>query len=539
MEIPGLSVLARHSPESADGLTLFVRRLVSSVDADRWAAEQVRPLVEAHANGDVLGGLVSLVQAEARAGEAWAVLWTGDPTDGAVSFRALAGRGRALPDPDTLSRTLLAAVARRGRAVWLDDDAEPSPVAAASSIVTREAQPHGAVPLGKHGVVYLGGTADRRPVPLRSRLRIESLCRIAGGFVDAAPDPHSVPPMVPGMVGTSRPMQELARTILGFAAVPWPVLVLGETGTGKELVARALHDLSARATGPFVAVNCASIPDELAESTLFGHERGAFTGADRRREGVIERANGGTLFLDEVGELSPRVQAKLLRVLQEKRYERVGGDRELVFDGRIVAATLRSLGPHDVGFRADLFHRLGACVVRVPSLRERRDDLRPLARHLLARARAELPGLQPVSLSDSALAALEARDWPGNVRELDNALKAALASAVGSGARTLGPEHFRPPGGERAATAGSSRTIQLAEAVVPNRPIEPDGGPGFRLVGPSGDEALPTELHPAIEQVQRAMVHDALRTAGGNRPRAAAQLGVSRQWLHTLLTRWG
>ncbi|MEQ1566804.1 MAG: sigma-54 dependent transcriptional regulator [Myxococcota bacterium] len=529
MELPGLALLAQHAPDAARRLEEFVRRLIASVDADRWASEQVRTLVEAQARGDVLGALVALVQAEADTGEAWAVLFTGDPTHGVVSFRAVAGSGRSPPEPESFSRTLLAAVARRSRGVWLDEGADSARMAAAASIVANEVQPHGAVPLGGHGAVYLAGTTDLRPISARSKQRIESLCRIAGGFVDAIPDRAPPQAMLHGMVGRSRPMQDLARTLRGFAAVPWPVLILGETGTGKELVARALHDLSARADGPFVALNCAAIPDELAESTLFGHERGAFTGADRRREGLLERADRGTLFLDEVGELSPRVQAKLLRVLQEGRYERVGGDRELRFDGRILAATLRALAPDESGFRADLYHRLGACVVRVPPLRDRPEDIRPLASFLLSRALQELPSAGAIGLSEAALADLERRPWPGNVRELDNVLKAALADAVGRGARTIGVEQLAPAH-ERSAPAAQHRAVAH---VAPPAPSD-----RFALSGNGESELLPIELLSAVEQVQRAFVRDALRRTNGHRPTAASRLGVSRQWLHTLLTRW-
>jgi DNA-binding NtrC family response regulator len=528
MDVPGLIVLRRHAPELAQRLEEFVRRLVAALDADRWAAEQVRALVEAHARGDMLAALVNLVEQQAGTGEAWAIVWNGDPSDGAVSLRRVSGHGGSPPDPEALSRTLLATVAQKRRAVWLDDaQHDPGPLGQAASILMSAARPHGAVPLGQYGAVYLAGT-DSRSIPQIQRLRIEALCRVAGGFVDAAPEIEQTPVSVPGMVGRSRKMQDLARTVHGFAAVPWPVLVLGETGTGKELVARALHSLSARAAGPFVATNCAAIPEELAESTLFGHERGAFTGADRRREGLVERAAGGTLFLDEVGELSPRVQAKLLRVLQEGRFERVGGDRELVFEGRIVAATLRPLRQEDGGFRADLYHRLGACVIRVPPLRERREDLREVATHLLRRSLAELVGAPPIGLSELALAELERRDWPGNVRELDNVLKGALARAVAAGARTLGPEHLSEEASEtpEAAPASGGPT----PAALPDR---------FQLVGPQHHELLATELLPATEQLQRALVRHALGRSAGNRPQAAAHLGVSRQWLHTLLTRWG
>ena len=251
MEVPGLAQLAEQSPAVARKLEDFVRRLIGSVDANRWAMDQTRVLVEGHARGDLLGALVAIVREEAGAGEVWAVLWTGEHGNGGISFSALSGHGHSPPDPDGLSRTLLAAVARRSKAVWLDEGGEGT-IGGAPSIVGSETQPHGAVPLGNRGALYLAGSGDQKPIALRPRLRIEALCRVAGGFVDASHDHHAPPPVVPGMVGTSRPMQELARNLQGFASVPWPVLVLGETGSGKELVARALHDLSARAAGPFV-----------------------------------------------------------------------------------------------------------------------------------------------------------------------------------------------------------------------------------------------------------------------------------------------
>ena len=519
MEIPGLSLLRRSAPEVAARLEQLVSRLNSRADAERWAQQQTRALAEAYSRGDVLSVVIEMVERQAGTGEAWAILWRGDPSAEAVSFHGIAGHGDTPPDPEILSRSLLAEVARRAAPIWLDDDlAGLTAIASARSIVASEIRPHGAIPLGERGVVYLAGTDERR-IPGGQRARIEAICRLAGGFVDAMPERIDNPPIVPGMVGRSRPMQDLARAVRGFAAVPWPVLVTGETGTGKELVARALHELSPRADKPFVAINCAAIPDELAESVLFGHEKGAFTGADRRKEGLLERTADGTLFLDEVGELSARVQAKLLRVLQEGRYERLGGDRELHFHGRIVAATLRALKTDGSGFREDLYHRLGACVIRVPPLRERREDIRALANHLLARALAEVNGAQ-VSLSEALLAEIEAMPWPGNVRELDNALKGALARAIARGDRALLPEHI--------------------EAPQPDAPRAPPRASEGALCLVSGDTSVPLSgnLSEATEQLQRTLVRSALARAEGNRQAAAQSLGVSRQWLHTLLTRW-
>ena len=212
MEVPGLAELSDHAPSAARRLETFVRRLVGGIDADRWATDQIRALVEGHARGDVLGELVSLVRAEAGTDEVWAVLWTGDPADGGLGFGALAGHGQAPPDPSGLSRTLLTAVARRARAVWLDEGNDGG-IGAAPSIIGSEIQPHGAVPIGRRGALYLAGSDAPRALSSQKRLRIEALCRIAGGFVDAAPDRRPPTPTIPGMIGTSRPMVELARTL--------------------------------------------------------------------------------------------------------------------------------------------------------------------------------------------------------------------------------------------------------------------------------------------------------------------------------------
>ena len=229
-------------------------------------------------------------------------------------------------------------------------------------------------------------------------------------------------------VGRSKASRTVLDLITQVAASPASVLLTGESGTGKELAARALHDASERSEGPFVPVHCAALSEGVLESELFGHEKGAFTGADSKRDGRFGRAEGGTLFLDEVGEIPLSVQVKLLRVLQERTYERVGGDTPIDIDVRIVAATHRDLQA-DVKagrFREDLFYRLNVINVRLPTLRERADDVPLLAMHFLAqhasRARKQLRGI-----SDRALDALRAFDWPGNVRQLENCIEHAVA----------------------------------------------------------------------------------------------------------------
>ena len=230
-----------------------------------------------------------------------------------------------------------------------------------------------------------------------------------------------------GLVGRSDIMRGIFRTVERIAKAEATILITGESGTGKELVAHAIHDLSPRAEGPFVAVNCGAIPRELIESELFGHEKGAFTGATDRRIGRLESADGGTLFLDEIGELDPATQVKLLRALQERSFERVGSSTTITVDLRIVTATNRDLVKEvaNGNFREDLYYRVNVVPVQLPPLRERREDIRLLAHTFLARAGAEK------KLTPAAIGSLEGYNWPGNVRELENAIEHGLALCDG------------------------------------------------------------------------------------------------------------
>ncbi len=238
---------------------------------------------------------------------------------------------------------------------------------------------------------------------------------------------------VAGMVGESQAMRAVMERIERVAPTDTTVLVLGESGTGKELVARALHERSRRHDGPMIAVNCAAIPDSLIEAELFGHEKGAFTGALSARQGLVEAANGGTLFLDEIGELPMAAQARLLRVLQEGEIRRVGSPRSRTVDVRLIAATHRDLGRRvsDGEFREDLYFRINVMEVRLPPLRERGDDVLLLARHLLERAcqRMKRP---PLQFSSEALERIRSYHWPGNVREMENAVERAVILADGN-----------------------------------------------------------------------------------------------------------
>jgi len=284
------------------------------------------------------------------------------------------------------------------------------------------------------------------------------------------------------------------------------VLVLGETGAGTELVSRAIHALSARGNGPFVAANCTAIPQGLADSELFGHERGAFTGADRRHSGLFEVADGGTLLLDEVGDLDPAIQAKLLRVLDERCVRRVGSTRPVPIDVRLIAATNRPIEEmtRRGTFRADLYYRLNQFPMRVPPLRERGDDVVLLARNYVATISQQM-AKPVVGFTPEVEASFRAYPFPGNVRELRNLVEQAVIRAGGP---MLGLDLF------------PSLPAPLAPA--------PSGGSG-------GGRALLSDLHHQVRHEERTRVREALRAAGGNQNRAAELLGISRYALRRKL----
>ena len=312
-------------------------------------------------------------------------------------------------------------------------------------------------------------------------------------------------PVLPGLdadlVGVSGAMEEVRRAVVRAADAPYSVLVQGESGVGKELVARAIHRASARRTRPFCALNCAALPDELIEAELFGHARGAFTGAVAERRGLFEDADGGVLFLDEIGELAPRGQAKLLRVIQENEIRRVGETIARRVDVRLVAATNQTLEQEvEAGrFRRDLWYRLDVIRIAVPPLRERPEDV-PLLASVFWRRATERVGSRAV-LSDAALAALARYDWPGNVRELQNVL-AALAVASP----------------KRGTVGSSSLPATLARVAAPTAGVT---------------------LEQARRVFETRFVRAALARAGGHRGRAAAELGVTRQGLAKLMDRLG
>ena len=364
------------------------------------------------------------------------------------------------------------------------------------------------------GTVYLGATGlllwVRRPIRrfLDSTRRIDVLSQVpgpAGRSRDALDHLEGVFDQVvellsamdartlfPSMVGESRPMRAVFSQLLKVAATDATVLLLGESGVGKDLAAQSIHEKSGRSRGPFVPVNCAAIPDGLLESELFGHEKGAFTGAVSRKIGKFEKAAGGTLFLDEIGDMPPETQAKILRALESRQFERVGGTVSVGVDVRVVAATHRDL-PEMIRqgrFREDLFHRLNVFPIHLPPLRARREDIPLLAERLLETTR---PGTR---LSVEALQRLLAHAWPGNVRELKNVLERASVLADGG---EIGSRHL--PG--------------LAGA-----------GPGTE---PAGGAAL--DLDARLVAYEQSLIEAALARTGGVQARAASLLGIKERSL--------
>ncbi len=348
------------------------------------------------------------------------------------------------------------------------------------------------------------------------------LSRVRTVFEHGPDELHDVG--VDHIVGTSPAMQSVYKEIGRVASQNVNVLILGESGTGKELVARAVYQHSQRHDGPFIAINCAAIPETLLESELFGHEKGSFTGADRRRIGKFEQAIGGTIFLDEIGEMSLATQAKVLRVLQDGRFERVGGNETISSDARIIAATNRDLRAaiDDRDFREDLFYRLNVFTIDLPPLRDRRADLSQLVDYLLRRFNAEL-GTQVHGISETALDLLRAYNWPGNVRELQSAIKYGLVRATTD---VITPESLpaavrgdTPQSDVRADTEATDTLRALVRRLIQEYP---------------GD--VNHQFHTVVDSV---LFEEVLAHLDGHQARAAELLGMSRTTLRARLQATG
>ena len=340
---------------------------------------------------------------------------------------------------------------------------------------------------------------------------VASLTRQARGpAADEVPGEAAVP--LEGLVGQSRVMQAVYKQIGRVAATPVTVLIRGETGTGKELVAQAIHQHGDRAARPFVAVNCAAIPETLLESELFGHERGAFTGAQSQRIGRFEQATGGTLFLDEIGDLHPNTQSKLLRVLQERHVQRLGGDEIVPVDVRVLAATHCDIETaiREKEFREDLFYRLNGVTIQLPALRERREDIPGLIHHFIRRD-SEALGVKSATVENDAVALLQEQPWPGNVRELENIIRQVLLVARPF---PVNADHVR-------------------QVLAQGRKDSPVPGPWLSeyvaaLLSRVQQGAEQNAYARLIVDFEPELYAQAIRLAQGNQVRAARWLGVTR-----------
>jgi two-component system nitrogen regulation response regulator GlnG len=367
---------------------------------------------------------------------------------------------------------------------------------------------------------YQGGAFEYLPKPFDIDEAVALVRRAATQGESARAEP--VATAIPGILGQAPAMQEVFRAIGRLSRSSLSVLVTGESGTGKELVARALHRHSPRARGPFIALNTSAIASELLESELFGHEKGAFTGADAQRRGRFEQADSGTLFLDEIGDMSPALQTRLLRVLAESEFYRVGGSVPIRVDVRVIAATHQDLDARvrQGLFREDLLHRLNVIRIRVPALRERREDIPELLAHYLVLAAGEL-GAEPKSLTAEAERLLVAFDWPGNVRQLVNATRRLTVTAPGSEIRAEDiPADLGGTAGPVIAPDSWSRELAAWAA----RHLAAGGAPLLELAGP---------------EFERTLARAALAAAQGHRQEAARRIGWGRNTLTRKLRELG
>lgn len=346
---------------------------------------------------------------------------------------------------------------------------------------------------------------------------------IAAGEDDGRPDGEL-------FIGRSQPMLDVFKAIGRVSNQNVPVLIRGESGTGKELVARALVQHSQRCDGPFLAVNCAALPENLLESELFGHEKGSFTGADSRRIGKFEQANGGTLFLDEIGDMSPSVQAKVLRVLQNQRFERVGGTKELKTDVRVIAATNRNLEEmvREGDYREDLMYRLNGVTILLPPLRDRKEDIPLLIQYFLNQAKKDLSKPKLEGISPEASAMLQDYHWPGNVRQLRAVVRRAVLDTV---MPVVTPDCLPP----------EVKAAPISQPVAPNGVVSTPANDTdmTRLVEKLLREKSTNIYAEALEQMERYVLSRVLRETGGNQSQAAEMLGITRGKVRDRISAYG
>jgi len=435
--------------------------------------------------------------------------------EGSEEFSSVLGRYRnAGPEqPIQASQTILREVMRENVAVLSNDVVEDETYRAADSLASPNVRSVLAAPMEAQGklvgVIYLDASSATAHFDAGLLQLVLALGNIAGLAMENARHVEWLGgenrrlqqelDADHGMIGESPPMRSVIDFISRVAARESTVLIWGESGTGKELVARAIHANSSRAGKAFVAINCAAITETLLESELFGHERGAFTGAVSQKKGKLEAGDGGTVFLDEVGELAVPLQAKLLRVLQEREFERVGGTRSIKVDIRIIAATNRDLkeAARAGSFRQDLFYRLNVVSVRMPALRERKEDI-PLLANFFALRFGEKVKRRVAGISAKARACLLRYEWPGNVRELENAI-------------------------ERAVVLGSTELIQVED--LPEALVEETASEGEPV----------TALHDGLREAKKQLIERAIEQAGGNYTEAAGILGVHPNHLFRLI----
>src|SRR5579862_4194560 len=361
-------------------------------------------------------------------------------------------------------------------------------IATAVDAIKRGAYYYVTKPFTADEILHLVGQALERRRLVNRKERLEEELSLARG--------------VHQLVGQSEPVERIRAIIQTAASSEATVLIQGESGTGKEIIANAIHAQSKRSRGPLVKMNCAAVPEALLESELFGHEKGAFTGADRRRIGRFEQADGGTLFLDEICEMQPRLQAKFLRALQEREIERLGGSGTVPVDVRIMAATNRDLAKalEEGVLREDLYYRLNVILLHVPPLRERMEDVPILAMHFL-RKYAAREGASMAAISDEAMSILMNYSWPGNVRELENAVERAVVLGQGEQLRT------------------QDLPQQVHQRVDAQHPL--------------------VQAHLTLEEMEKLAIAQALRLTGGNKSEAAERLGIHRTSIYDKMRRYG